>query len=47
LLGIILGAIGISRAKRGRQRGRVMAVIGLVLGCLWFMATVIELAVVL
>jgi hypothetical protein len=46
LLGIVFGAIGISRTKRHRQRGRLMAVAGVLLGCIWLVATLVAVAFV-
>ncbi len=41
LVGIITGHIALSQIKKTGEQGNVLAIIGLVLGYLWLLATVI------
>jgi len=41
LVGIITGHIALSQIKKTGEQGRVLAIIGLVLGYLWLLGTII------
>lgn len=45
LLGIVFGAIALPRIRRSGQRGRGMAIAGLVLGSLWLVAVIAAFAI--
>jgi hypothetical protein len=45
VLGIVFGTIGLNRIRRSGQRGRALAITGIVAGCFWIVAALVGVVV--